>query len=184
MKTGNLVLIASLSATMLHATDAEIKQEGVKYIKMLGGELKSNLKVKMKADATGSKAMDFCSGAATQLTEDVNSKLPAHAKVRRTALKYRNPANKPDATDIEVMKAYVEKITTKQFSPKDIVVVAEGNTSRVYKPLLTGAVCLKCHGSDISTGLKATLDKVYPKDLATGFKEGDFRGVVVAEIKK
>jgi len=63
-------------------------------------------------------------------------------------------------------------------------VVKVGDTYRVYKPLPTGKVCLKCHGTNIDPKIAETIKKFYPKDQATGFKEGDLRGVIVAEIKK
>jgi hypothetical protein len=55
---------------------------------------------------------------------------------------------------------------------------------RVYKPLLIHKACLKCHGENVSDEIKSVVSKVYPKDMAMGFKEGDFRGVVVSHIKK
>ena len=180
-------LVAVALATHLVAADQDlkpIKEEGVKYIKMLGGALKKEVKAKMKEDPTGALAMGFCSAKASEITEEVNNKLPDYADVRRTALKVRNPKNAPDATDTEVMQGYEKAIEEGKFSPKDIKVVEAGDTYRVYKPLVTKAMCLKCHGTEISDDIKAVLKKVYPKDQATGFKEGDLRGVIVAEIKK
>jgi len=163
---------------------APVKQEGIKYIKMLGGALKKEVKAKMKEDPTGALAMGFCSEKAKEITEDVNTKLPDYASVRRTALRVRNEANKPDETDIKIMKAYEKAIADKTFQPKDIKVVEVNNTYRIYKPLPAKKMCLKCHGQNISDNIKTVLKKVYPNDKATGFKEGDLRGVIVAEIKK
>lgn len=161
-----------------------IKQEGVKYIKMLGGALKKEVKAKMEEDPTGSLAMGFCSAKATEITEKVNNQLPDYAKVRRTALKIRNPENTADETDIKVMQAYKKAIAEKKFTPKDIKVIETDNTYRVYKPLVAKAMCLKCHGENISEEIKTVIKKVYPEDKATGYKEGSLRGVIVAEIKK
>ena len=187
MKQWRFALSAVLVCTTLFATDetsASVKQEGVKYIKMLGAALKKEVKSKMKEDPTGALAMGFCSTKAQEVTEEVNNKLPDYASVRRTALKVRNPQNAPDTTDTEVMQAYQKAIKAGKFSPKDIKVVETKESYRVYKPLVTKAMCLKCHGANISDDIKAVLKKVYPKDQATGFKEGDLRGVIVAEIKK
>ncbi len=184
MKNRIFVFVSLLLVANLQANDNEIKKEGIGYIKMLGSELKSNLVSKMKADPTGEMALGFCIGAAQSITEDVNKKLPAYASVRRAALKYRAQNSKPDEVDKKIMNFYLEKIANKTFSPKDITMVKNDNIYRVYKPLLTQKVCLKCHGSDIKKELKIAINKAYPKDLATNFKEGDFRGVIVAEIKK
>jgi hypothetical protein len=175
-----------LVSTMASADEnlAPIKQEGVKYIKMLGGALKKEVKAKMQEDPTGSLAMGFCSSKAKEITEDINTKLPDYASVRRTALKIRNKSNTPDTTDIKIMELYKKAIEAKTFKPTDIKIIEEKDAYRIYKPLVAKAMCLKCHGENISGEIKAVIEKVYPEDKATGYKEGDLRGVIVAEIKK
>ncbi len=187
MKLHNLLLSTLLLSSLSAAADDNmpVKQEGIKYIKMLGGALKSQLQEKMKEDKTGLTALAFCTSSANDITEEVNRKLPAYAKVRRTSLKVRNDkVNTADATDKKVMEAYSEAIKAGKFTPKDIKVVEEGDVTRVYKPLVAKAVCLKCHGSDLSPKIAEAIRSAYPNDKATGFKEGDLRGVIVAEIKK
>ncbi len=48
----------------------------------------------------------------------------------------------------------------------------------VTLPITFAANCLDCHGSPdtINPVVKAALAAKYPKDQATGFKEGDIRG--------
>ncbi len=184
MKLSTIALSALLLTSVCMADNTAVKMEGVKYIKMLGGALKGELKAHMKKDPSGLEALAFCTGSADKITHDVNAKLPAYAKVRRTALKVRNDkVNTPDSTDEKVMKAYEAAIEAKTFTPKDIKVVEVGDTTRVYKPLVTKKVCLKCHGSDLSPQIQDALKSAYPNDHATGFKEGDLRGVIVTEIK-
>ena len=161
-----------------------VKKEGIKYIKMLGMSLKSELKAKMKEDKSGMGAFGFCSARAEEITKDINAKLPSYAKVRRTALKLRNPNNKADDIDTKVMNEYVTSIANKTFSPKNIKVVEVNGTTRVYKPLTIKKVCLKCHGTNVSDDIKKAIVTSYPKDQAVGYKEGDFRGVIVSEIAK
>ncbi len=186
MKNISLVAVGVLLVSSLSANDMTIKQEGVKYIKMLGKELKSNLVAKMKEDPSGLSAMGFCAGKAEEITKEVNAKLPKGVSVRRTALKTRSEKNVPDVTDIEVMTKYDEKAKAKKLDPKDIQVVEKDGVYRVYKPLMIKKACMKCHGDEatISPEIKAVIKKVYPADMAMGFKEGDFRGVIVSEIKK
>jgi len=173
-------------ASDMNATEAiHVKQEGIKYIKMLGGALKTELKSHMMADKTGIAAAGFCASKATSITKEINTKLPKYAKVRRTALKLRNDKeNTADELDTKVMNDYVAAIEAKTFTPKDIKVVTLGNTTRVYKPLLTASVCLKCHGSSVSKEIKDLVHTTYPNDKAINFKEGSLRGVIVAEIEK
>ncbi len=179
-----LFIAAALSASAIASEDINaIKQEGLQAIKMLGGALKSELKKHLKADPSGMEAITFCATKAQAITAEVNAKLPKNIKVRRTALKVRNPANTPDETDSKIMKIYESKIKEGKFDPKDTEVVKAGDQYRVYKPLLIKPVCLKCHGSNIDPKIQAEIKRYYPKDQATGYKEGDLRGMIVAEIK-
>jgi len=193
MKINTLLLATLLSASMALASETNtttapemtVKQEGIKYIKMLGGALKTKLQTEMKADKTGVGAVTFCTNEATKLTAEINSKLPDYAKVRRTALKLRNSEkNAADALDTKIMQEYVASIEAKTFTPKDIKVVEDGDVTRVYKALLAKNVCLVCHGSKISKVIQEEITKGYPNDKAVNFEENSLRGVVVAEIKK
>jgi len=190
MKTTSLLFISLLSTSLISASEntenvqMKIKQEGIQYIKMLGGTLKGQLQTHMQADKTGLSAIGFCSARAEGITKEVNEKLPEYASVRRTALQIRNPQNKPDSLDIEVMKAYEKSISDKTFQPNDIKMIKDGDTTRIYKPLMTEAACLKCHGSNISKEIQEIITANYPKDEAIGFKEGSLRGVIVSEMKK
>jgi len=160
-----------------------VAKEGVHYIKTLGKELKSHLLKYIKQDPTGLQAAYFCAKSAEDLTKKVNAQFPEGVTVRRTALKYRNPANKPDATDTKVMEKMQAEIKAGTFKKKPVVVKV-GETDRVYVPLIAEKACLKCHGpvEKIDPKVRETLAKKYPHDLATGFHEGDLRGVVVAEL--
>lgn len=185
MKLNTILLSALLLTSASMADNTALKQEGIQYIKMLGGALKTELQAQMKADKSGMGALGFCTAKANEITENVNKKLPDYAKVRRTSLKVRNAKNNSaDAMDEKVMKEYVSAIEAKTFTPKDIKVVQDGDTTRVYKPLVAKAVCLKCHGSNVSTEITKATQLAYPHDKAIGFKEGDLRGVIVSEIKK
>jgi hypothetical protein len=192
MRITKIVLLSTL-ATLAMAQESNstaklsdnilIKQEGVKYIKMLGKELKTNLKKAMKEDKTGVKAVTFCLNKAEEITKSVNEKLPKNVKVRRTSLNIRNPKNSPDEIDTKILNAYAKNLADGKFDPKDIKVVKDGNTTRVYKPLLVTKACLKCHGENVSSDIKSAIAKKFPKDKAINLKAGTLRGVMVAEIK-
>ncbi len=190
MKWNTLLLTTLLGTSMSFGSDVNttsemtVKQEGMKYIKMLGGALKSELQIHMKADRTGVSAMAFCTAKADTLTKEVNTKLPSYASVRRTSVKIRNEANAPDALDTKVMEEFEASLIAKTFSLSDIKVVKDGNTTRIYKPLVTTGACLKCHGSDINKDIQAQIATHYPKDKAVAFQVGSLRGVIVSEIQK
>jgi len=187
----HLLLTSLITSTILCASEnntsnpISVKQEGIKYIKMLGGALKKELKTQIMADKTGLKALEFCTAKANAITQEVNKKLPSHATVRRTALKIRNNTdNTRDALDEKIMQEYTSSLEAKTFKPTDIKIVKEGDTTRVYKPLITMPLCLKCHGAEVKSELKERIKTAYPKDKAMDFKVGTLRGVIVAEIEK
>ena len=157
-----------------------IQDQGMMHIDSFMDTLSSTLISLLKSDPTHKTAMGGCSSMAMGMTKDYNALVP-DTKIRRTALKYRNPKNKPDDTDTLVM----EQIASSGNLKKPLVVELP-NHYRVYKPLAIKQPCLICHGdrTTISPDLVKMIDKQYPKDLATGFRLGEFRGVVVAEVQK
>jgi len=132
----------------------------------------------LKKDKSGLEGVQLCSKRAKELTDNYNKSLKDGWSVRRTAIKYRNPENKPDEVDLAVMKKIIRD---GNFSR--VVITDVNNSHRVYMPLVTKKPCLVCHGQNIDPKTKDEIAKRYPKDLAVGFKEGEFRGVIVAEIK-
>jgi len=178
----SLLLSSSLYASQTHGTSA--KSEGLQAIKLLGSTLKSQLKEKLQQDSNGTVAITFCTSEAQAITQKVNTELPSHIKVRRTSLQLRNAANQADNLDIKIMKNYKKSFEKKSAGAALITVVEREAFTRVYKPLTVGAVCLKCHGTNVSPVIAEKIQAAYPKDAAIGMKEGDFRGVIVAEIKK
>jgi hypothetical protein len=51
---------------------------------------------------------------------------------------------------------------------------------RYLQPLVTGELCLACHGAEdqIDTAVRSALDERYPHDHARGYKLGDLRGAL------
>ena len=165
--------------TIKYISKPIIVEQGMLHINGFMGTLKPTLKSALKQDKTQETAMGACSSMAMQMTNDYNNVSP-NAKVKRTALKYRNPANKPDTTDKEVM------YRLQAVNDGKPVAVDMGSTYRVYKPLKMKSSCLLCHGdtTQISPKVLKLIRTKYPHDLATGFKLGEFRGTVVSEFSK
>jgi len=51
------------------------------------------------------------------------------------------------------------------------------------EPIMTQPLCLSCHGSSLHPDIAAKIGELYPDDQATGFSEGDFRGVFWVEFQ-
>jgi hypothetical protein len=165
-------------------SDMAIAKEGVKYIKILGKTLKQNVGKRLKADPSGVEAAKFCSTKAKEIAKEAMKDFPKNIKIRRTALKYRNENNKPDVVDEKVLKEMEAALKARNLKKKPIVVDVNG-TKRVYVPVFVEKACTKCHGDikDINPKVKEIISKAYPNDKAIGFKVGDLRGAMVAEIK-
>ena len=155
-----------------------VKNLGDLHIKSYLQTMQPTLKGLMQRDPSHKTALGACTSLGQGMTNDYN-KL-SDVKVRRTALKYRNPINQPDNTDKMVMERFIASNDFK----RSLVINMGENNYRVYKALKVKQPCLACHGSNISSDLKAIIVKKYPADLATDFKLGEFRGVVVAEVQK
>ena len=171
-------LTKTSSSTVTYTNDKKsIKDKGMLHIKSFMGTLQPTLIGMMKSDPTHKTALGACSTLGQSMADDYNR--VSNVKIRRTALRYRNPKNKPDTTDVTVMERF---LASNDF--KEPLVVDMGDHYRVYKALEVKQPCLACHGEHISQDLQKMLIRKYPTDMATNFKLGDFRGAVVAKVKK
>lgn len=127
-------------------------------------------------------AVDFCSTSATELTAGVV--VEQGLDIKRTSMRYRNPANAPDQDETAALRYYESALAETGVLPGPWVQRAGRDEYRFYRPLVVAAPCLSCHGTadDISPAVKAILDERYPDDLATDYSAGDFRGVVRVSV--
>ena len=44
------------------------------------------------------------------------------------------------------------------------------------KAIPTASLCLACHGEQLDSITRARIEKLYPRDQALGYKQGDIRG--------
>ena len=110
-------------------------------------------------------------------------------RLRRISLKARNSANAPDShqrkilTDYEILK---DKGRFQPDVPNVYLEVEDGKrTLRYMRPILmTNQVCLQCHGrpEDLLPKVKERLQRLYPRDAATGYQLNDLCGAVSIDI--
>ena len=160
---------------------------GSKASKELKTVLKSNLQKEMKAKGPVG-AMQFCANHALELTDQVNQKMRKGTVIKRVSQKYRNPTNQPDSVDEKVF-AYFKMIKEKKGEyPNDFIIRIRHKQNknleiyRYYEPLVMDKPCLACHGENLSEDVKKELAKLYPNDLATGYKMGELRGLISVEV--
>ena len=134
--------------------------------------LLTNVMQAMKEGGPGN-AVTFCNIHAITLTDSLSSEY--NCLIQRVSDKYRNPANIPTVKDLEILAAMSSANDMKP------LVVADDGQIVYYRPIkIAMPACLKCHGSageDIDTKTLEIIRQKYPRDLATGYKEGDLRGL-------
>ena len=147
----------------------------------LVGTLVTRLSGAIQHGGTAS-AMEFCSTSASALTAGVARE--QDLDIKRTSLRYRNPANAPDQAETEALKYFESVLAETGALPPEWVQKAGRDEYRYYRPLTVGPPCLQCHGTrdEIDPAVRTILDERYPDDLATDYAVGDFRGVVRVSI--
>jgi hypothetical protein len=143
----------------------------------LGTELKGELAAALgKSGPTG--AIDVCRVRAPEIAAKLSRE--SGAKVSRTALKVRNPANAPDELQRAVLEQFAADLAAGRVEqPLEAAVEINrgGAIERRYmRAIPTDALCLTCHGTHLAPDVAAAIAKAYPDDQATGFETGQLRG--------
>jgi len=107
-------------------------------------------------------------------------------ELRRTSLKIRNPKNAPTPWEEIQLKAFRRGIedgkAINQLRVEKLTSIRPNLVSYKYMKAITAeAVCLNCHGTQLSDDVKQHLSKQFPNDLATGYEVGDLMGAFTLE---
>ncbi len=132
-------------------------------------------------------AVGFCSSKAQKLTEDVNLYYQGILNIKRTSLKFRNPADKPDQFEKQALLLLQKNMAVNGTPPDHLVQKISGNEQtryRYYKPLLISSTCLSCHGNEqkMKPEIFKIIRKNYPGGTATGYGKNQLRGVIRVEM--
>ena len=159
------------------ADKAALAEEAKAAVQALGGTLKGELEAAMKAGGPV-EAMGICHTKAPEMAKAVSAE--KGLQVSRVSLKNRNPVM---GAANEWQTAVLNDFEAKKAAGTDpaTLVHAEvvGSEFRFMKAIPTAAVCLNCHGTNLSPAVTAKLSELYPNDNAVGYKEGDLRGAFV-----
>jgi len=140
--------------------------------KKLGGSLVEKMK-----DGGVKEAVPFCNTKAISLTDEMANKFDV--TIKRTSHLLRNENNKPNDEEVVVINNYRDLIENgKKLKP--VVELDNNGNPHFYAPIILQKKCLACHGEvgiDVTKKSDSIIESHYPKDLATGFKEGDLRGI-------
>lgn len=122
------------------------------------------------------KAIPYCNLEAMALTDSLSDVYGV--EIRRTSLRYRNPKNAPDTTEIRVLSDF--KDSFKKGEKPAVQLELRGDEVHYYQPIYTAALCLKCHGrpgEELALEDRERIKLLYPYDKAVGYQEGDLRGM-------
>ena len=171
------LLIIHLSACSLSKNDElpAFEQEAKAVITEFAGQLKSALQSAMQSGGSEA-AVNVCKVEAPKIAETLAAK--TGFEISRTSLKVRNSANQPQLWQQDVLNDFEsQKQLGISVNELQFVAVSDDNDSlRFMKAINTEAVCLTCHGQNISSALQTEINRLYPKDQATDFKKDDIRG--------
>lgn len=158
-------------------------------IKTLADNLRGELMGAMQSGGA-TAAVEKCKAVAPGIARDVSSTADGFI-VGRTALKVRNPQNKPDAHERRVLEEFVQKIKGgADPAALDHTAEVEQNGKKLVRYIkaipMAEAPCSACHGpaDKLDPAAAAVVKKLYPADEATGFAPGELRGAFSVTIVK
>jgi len=168
-----LMILAALSAVPAHAADeAALTAEARQKAKSLGQSLMKTLKQGIEQSGPA-EAIGLCNTEAPVIAEKLSQ---GNWQVGRTALKIRNPDNAPDAWEEKTLNDFAARMKAGEDPMKIEATQLSDGEFRYMKAIPTAALCVACHGTELSEPVKAKLADLYPLDQARGFNIGDLRG--------
>ena len=175
-----LLLLAGCTATpaLPPQREAELAARSAQLADSFQSELQAALKSAL-ASGGPAAAIEVCAQAAPAIAGRLSAE--SGAQVRRTALRPRNPAAKPDAFERETMTAWRAQPLDAAGRPmvRSAAVTTNGVPAyRWMRAIPTQGMCLACHGEAIEPDVAAAIAARYPDDKATGFREGQLRGAL------
>lgn len=188
------IIIVLLISMLLISCQSEKKSEVVEKIDTLY-IVKGNAIAKIsfetisgelqKALANGGieNALKYCNERAYPITDSLA--LANQVSIKRVSNKNRNPRNKADKMEEFLMKGFgIDLSEGNELTPK---LVAKDDSVIFYKPILTQALCLNCHGEpgkEITFRNDSIIQSLYPRDKAVGYRENQLRGLWRIGFKK
>jgi hypothetical protein len=163
---GGLTAAETENVTRIGEEAAQALREG------LSARLSAALAAGAPEDAIG-----VCADEAMPLTDSIAAATRVLG-VKRTSLRVRNPRNDPDALERAALEWFADR---EGGEPRPTLLVQRDDGDyRYYSPLRVAAMCTSCHGpaESLPDPVRSALRERYPDDKATGYAEGDLRGLI------
>ena len=173
-----LLIAAALLAPLAHANDEALLAEARKVATTLPPKLVAALQDEIAR--TGPEgAIPVCKDMAPRMAGELSQQ--TGWKIKRVSLKPRNDARAiPDAWEKAALEDFDKRAAAGEPPAKLEKGERVGTEYRFVKALPVQPLCLGCHGpaDQISPAVKAALGQHYANDRATGYAEGQIRGVI------
>lgn len=167
------------------APTPDAQARGQAAMKEFGDTLRLELRTAMSRDGAPG-AVDFCHDQAPVIAGQVGAR--HGVRLGRVAVpgRNRNPGNAPVGWQDEVVAGFQQAVADGGAPEAQVAILRDGLPGDVSLRMARGirveAACLMCHGDNIAPPIAERLAALYPGDAATGFLEGDLRGLVWVEV--
>jgi mono/diheme cytochrome c family protein len=162
--------------------EARLIEDSREIVLSLMQQLSAELKSALQSEGVA-PAIQVCQEVAQPITSEISENYP-DMRILRTALRYRNPENAPDADSSQILQRWTALVAATGKPPKPVV-SQTADAIIVHHPIMMAQqACLTCHGDPdaLSPEVTESLTALYPDDQATGFELGDLRGAFRVEL--
>lgn len=170
------VSFISCSTDFSEKEKQEYKLKGQEIAQATFNELSSQLMAQMK-EGGPAQAVPFCKENAAVILEKLSTKYDV--TIKRSSDLLRSCKIEPTERELEIIYSY-QKLISEEKELNPVVEIDLNNKKHFYAPIIIKANCLICHGKvneTMSVKTDSIIKSIYPFDIATGYSEGDLRGV-------
>lgn len=170
------VLLTACSSGFSEKEKQQYTKDGKEIAQATFKELSSNLMTQMKSGGPA-QAIPFCNQKAAPIAAELSEKY--NVVIKRTSNKLRSCENEPSERELEIMDQY-EQMISENKELKPIVEIDIDEKKHFYAPIKIKSNCLVCHGKINETMTVKTdsiIKSLYQFDIATGYNDGDLRGI-------
>lgn len=170
-----LLLVVGLWTVACGPDTTDYQERGTTVTDLTQQKLQAELQAAMKAGGPAN-AVAFCASRAQVLMDSMSQ---AHGvQIRRATMRPRNAVDRATAREELALEFYAQR----QLASDSLLPTVEVDNGVVhyFRPIVLGRPCLACHGTPnkhIAPETAAVIAAAYPNDQATGYAEGDLRGV-------
>ena len=170
-----LLLLCSTSA-LGAAQQEQLQQEARALVQQFVGQLKPQLQQALQ-EGGPTRAIAVCATAAPTIADSLSDS--SGWQVRRVSLQQRNASRAvPDKWERAVLQQFDTSAAAGE-NPMDLHVgELQGTRYRYMQAQGVEAICLTCHGQNLSQPVIDALQQYYPDDMATGYQLGQVRGAI------